>query len=259
MSSRSASSGPKSGRALRLSFSKLARYQHCPHAYYLGYVERHRPAFSAWPFFGSLIHKVLEDLFGRTRDRAASWEWLRDRFEERLEGSYGFLVSSDAADFRARGLEILGRFWREHRPAVGHGDLLEERFRAQIGGFDVSGVIDRIEIRPGRTRIVDYKSGRSGGSDHDFRQLEFYALAADRSLGRQPDAVAYHFLGDGVVLEREPTADSLAATEQWARDLGQGIARADFEPRQGRHCPNCDFFRVCEPGRSWQRANRAAP
>ena len=257
MSSRSASSGPESGRALRLSFSKLARYQHCPHAYYLGYVERHRPAFSEWPFFGSLIHKVLEDLFGRTRDRAASWEWLRDRFEERLDASYRFLASSATTDFRARGLQILERFWREHRPAVGHRDLLEERFRAQIGGFDVSGIIDRIEIRPGRSRIVDYKSGRAGG--HDFRQLEIYALAADRSLGRQPDVLAYHFLGDGVVLEREPTAESLAATEQWAGELGRGIARAEFEPRQGPHCRSCDFFRVCDPGRSWARANPTAP
>lgn len=203
------------------------------------------------------MHKVLEDLFGRARDRAASWEWLRDRFEERLERSYGFLDTSEAADFRALGLEILERFWREHRPAVGHGDLLEERFRTRIGGFDVSGVIDRIEIRPGRTRIVDYKSGRGGGGGHDFRQLEFYALAADRSLGRQPDVVAYHFLRDGVVLERAPTAESLAATERWARDLGQGIASADFEPRQGPHCRSCDFFHVCKPGQSWARANPA--
>lgn len=251
MSSRSASSGPNIARPIRLSFSKLALYQHCPHAYYLGYVERRRPAFSEWPFFGSLVHKVLEDTFTRTRRRAATWPWLRGRFEERLFSSYRFLVSSDKEDFRGRGLRILERFWREHRPAVGHRDLLEKRFRAPIGGFDVSGVIDRIERRSGRTRIIDYKSGRAREGGPDFRQLELYALAAARSLGQPPDLVAYHFLGDGSVHERVPGPDALAAAEGWARDLGAGIAGTDFQPRQGPHCPSCDYFRYCRPGQRW--------
>ncbi len=258
MSSRSASSGPKSRRPLRLSFSKLALYQHCPHAYYLGYVERRRPAFSEWPFFGSLIHKVLEDLFDHARRRAATWPWVRQRFEQRFFASYRFLLASDAADFRARGLRILERFWREHRPAVGHTDLLEKRFRAPIGGFAVAGVIDRIESSAGRTRIIDYKSGRAGADGPDFHQLEFYALAAERSLGQRPDLLAYHFLGDGSVHERATSDAGLAAVEEWAGRLGDGIAGAIYEPRRGPHCPNCDFFRFCRPGREWAARNRGA-
>lgn len=257
MSSRSASSDRKSGRSLRLSFSKLALYQHCPHAYFLGYVKRRRPAFSEWPFFGSLVHKVLEDLFGHARRRAATWSWLRGRFEDRLFASYGFLLSSEKADFRARGLRILERFWREHRPAVGHRDLLERRFRAPIGGFDVSGVIDRIERQPDRVRIVDYKSGAPAAGGPDFRQLELYALAAARSLGQPPDLVAYHFLGDGSVHERAPAPDRLAATEDWARGLGAAIARHDYTPRRGPHCPDCDYFRDCRPGQRWANENGA--
>lgn len=257
MSSRSASSGLNSGRALRLSFSKLALYQHCPHAYFLGYVERRRPAYSEWPFFGTLIHKVLEDLFQRSRRRAATWSWLRGRFEERLFSSYGFLLSSEKADFRARGLRILKDFWEGHRPVVGHQDLLEKRFRAPVGGFDFSGIIDRIERRSGRIRIIDYKSGRPAPGGPDFRQLEFYALAASRSLGQEPDLVAYHYLGDGSVHERAPAAAELAAAEDWARTLGAGIARSDFAPRTGAHCRNCDYFRYCRPGQRWESEHRA--
>ena len=257
MSSRSASSGPRSGRALRLSFSKLALYQHCPHAYFLGYVERKRPAFSEAPYFGSLIHKVLEDLYGHARRRAATWSWLRRRFEERLFSSYGFLIRSDRADYRGRGLRILKDFWEGHRPAVGHQDLLEKRFRAPIGGFDFSGIIDRIERRAGRVRIVDYKSGRPSAVGPDFRQLDFYALAASRSLGREPDLVAFHYLGDNSVHERAPEAADLAATEDWARDLGAAIARADYAPRPGPECSNCDYLRHCRHGRGWVREHGA--
>ena len=257
MSNRSASSGPRSGRALRLSFSKLAQYQHCPHAYFLGYVERKRPAYSEWPFFGTLVHKVLEDLFEHSRRRAATWSWLRGRFEQRLFASYGFLLSSDKADFRSRGLRILQDFWEGHRPSVGHQDLLEKRFRAPVGGFDVSGIIDRIERRSGRVRIIDYKSGRPSAGGPDFRQLEFYALAAARSLGQKPDLVAYHYLGDNSVHERAPAASELSATEDWARSLGAGIARSDFEARPGPRCRNCDFYRYCRSGQRWTNQNRA--
>ena len=255
MSSRSGSSAPRPRRPLRLSFSKLALYQYCPHAYYLGYIERRRPAFSAWPFFGSLIHKVLEDVFEHARVRSVTWPWLRQRFEQRLFASYRFLLSSDAADFRSLGLRLLEDFWRDHRPAVGHGDLLEQRFRATIGGFPAAGIIDRIELRPGSTRIVDYKSGRAGTDGPDFRQLEFYALAAERALGRRPDLVAYHFLGDGSIHERAPQDADLAAVEEWAALLGGGIAATVYDPRQGPHCRNCDYFRYCRPGREWVAAH----
>ena len=201
------------------------------------------------------MHKVLEDLFERARHRAVTWAWLRDRFEERLFASYRFLLTSDAADFRARGLRILERFWREHRPAVGHDDLLEKRFRAPIGGFDVSGVIDRIERRTDGIRIIDYKSGRAGPGGPDFRQLNIYALAATRALGQEPDRVAYHFLGDNSVHEQTPAASELADAEDWTRTLGAGIARSEFSPRTGRHCPRCDYFRHCRPGQRWARDN----
>lgn len=216
-------------------------------------MERRRPAFSEWPFFGTLIHKVLEDLFRHTRRRAATWPWLRGRFEERLFSSYGFLLSSGKSNFRARGLRILKGFWEGHRPVVGHRDLLEQRFRAPVGGFDVSGIIDRIERRSGRVRLVDYKSGRPDADGPDFRQLELYALAASRSLGQPPDLVAYHYLGDGSIHERAPAADELAATEDWVRNLGDGIARSEYTPRTGPHCRNCDFFRYCRPGKRWAR------
>ena len=223
----------------------------------MSYLERQRTAYSDWPFFGSLIHRVLEELFSADPVGQPTWEWLQRRFEDRLAASFAFLTRSSVTDFRQRGLLILERFWRDHRPRADLEYLTEVRFRAQIGGFDFAGIIDRVDLVPGAPRIVDYKSGGAPGGAPNFRQLEIYALAARQALNLPAADVAYHYLYDGIVSERGPTDSQLSEATEWVGRLGTGITGAEFPPRTGPHCPNCDFFRVCEPGKEWVAQHRS--
>ena len=63
--------------------------------------------------------------------------------------------------------------------------------------------------------------------------------------------MALHFLYDGALIERTPTAENLAAAEEWVAMLGPGINAGRFEPRTGEHCRSCDLFDQCRPGQAW--------
>ena len=214
-----------------LSPSRASDFLTCPLLYRFRTIDRFPEPPDPVAVRGTLVHAVLENLFGeaavaRTLERAQellpeTWDTLRAEHPELadLEIPDGWLASA--------------------------GELLTSYFTME----DPS----RIDVAPdGRIRVVDYKSGRSVGERFEGKalfQMKFYALVIWRTRGVIPTLLQLYYLADQTVLSYEPTESDLLATERKVVALWDAIRaaieREQFPPRPSALCQWCRHQDKC--------------
>jgi putative RecB family exonuclease len=228
---------------------------------------------------GTLVHDVLEQLFDlpgprRTLESASlllepTWatmleqdadlsallfgpagNWERRQRGEPLEPA----DEAAAADFLVGARDRLERYFGLEDPTV--LDPAEREFELLVdlpNGVRLRGFLDRLDRAPdGRTRVVDYKTGRAPRDDYAQQamfQLRCYAVALWRRDDAAPTVLQLLYLGDGQVLRYQPDEADLRATERKLGALWQAIMRAessgDWRPRPGRLCDWCNHRALC--------------
>lgn len=255
-----------------LSPSRAGDFRTCPLRYRLRTIDRLPELPSPAATRGTVVHKVLEDLFDlpaadRTPDRAesmvqAAWQFVLDTepalaemfTDETAEGVDSRAEDSDIATWLASCRESLRRYFaledpRRLEPAERElyvESLLDSKLLLR-------GFVDRIDIAPdGAIRVVDYKTGRSPGVGFEGKalfQMRFYALVLWRTRGVVPTLLQLLYLGDGQVLSYRPDEQDLRATERLVQALWAAIetARATGEwlPSPGWSCRWCSFQDLC--------------
>ncbi|MFT4010001.1 MAG: PD-(D/E)XK nuclease family protein [Nocardioidaceae bacterium] len=246
-----------------LSPSRAADFLACPLLYRFRSVDRLPDAPSPDAVRGTLVHKVLEDLYDlpaveRTPDRAGhlvepTWQALVE-LEPELAGMFG----DDADEDLARWMDSC------HRALAGYF-ALEDPSRIEPAerelpvetllesGLLLRGIIDRLDVAPdGAMRVVDYKTGRAPGELFEAKalfQMRFYALVLWRSRGIIPRMLQLIYIGSGEWLRYEPDEADLLATERKVLAVWDAIARAkqtqDFQPRPGAICGWCNHRDLC--------------
>jgi putative RecB family exonuclease len=244
-----------------LSPSRAGDFQTCPLLFRFRSIDRLPSVPSPAAVRGTLVHGVLESLFDlpatqRTADTAVellapTWTALvaaEPEVEVVTEGgslddwldAAAPLVRSYFALEDPRALEPADRELLVEA-SVGQGELV------------VRGYVDRFDVAPdGRTRVVDYKTGRAPSEAFEAKalfQMRFYALALWRSTGVLPQQLKLLYLGDRQSLIDQPDEQSLLATERkvlalWAA-IGKAIENRDFRPSPGRLCDWCDHQELC--------------
>lgn len=156
-----------------LSPSRAGDFMTCPLLYRFRTIDRLPEEPSSDAVRGTVVHKVLEDLFDlpavdRTPERAAdmlvpAWEHLLE-VEPGLAEMFG-AEGPDLATWLTSCREVLDRWFTLEDPQrlepaereVYVETLLDSRLLLR-------GFIDRVDVAPdGRVRVVDYKTGRSPG------------------------------------------------------------------------------------------------
>ena len=120
-------------------------------------------------------------------------------------------------------------------------------------GLVLRGFVDRLDVaEDGRTRVVDYKTGRSPRDGFEAKamfQMRFYALVLWHQTGRIPSLLQLMYLANREVLRYEPDDVDLRATERQVRALFSAIQRAqesgDFRPSPSRLCDWCEHQSRC--------------
>lgn len=236
---------------MRLSFSKLDRWERCALSYKLHYVDQLPGQPSEAATFGAAIHAALEELVlehvreeqcGTLSERRAAEHWQSAFAQAGLRGAGLF----------QEGLELVQGFVREQSALDAHDVLaIEEPFQLRIGEFEVVGVLDRVDRVDEQTiRIVDYKSNRLLYSREEVDtslQMSLYQLAA-RELWPWATRVQSSFwmLRHGVHQEAERTPEELEATRGYVEALGRALSEAtDFPARLNANCAWCDHRRQC--------------
>jgi ATP-dependent exoDNAse (exonuclease V) beta subunit len=277
------------------SFSptSLTDYLRCPRIYWY----RHHPRLAPEPVGpeahrGRFLHQVLEDF----HKREAEWRqlpgeaqraWLETAVRSHLEI---YLTRMEAVLDRRREehevrriLENYMRFATSLQRVPRRGTLAtEKRFRLDLDGDEIHGVIDRInDTGHGTCEVVDYKTGRGFsapraydtyfGPDMYDVQMTLYFLACSSGLdqdgnplGLEPRFLSLWYPKDlvrGQIRQVLFTLGEPAGLSQWSEkplsqeDLERGravVARAirgikqgDFAPRPRDVTGTCVNFTGC--------------
>jgi putative RecB family exonuclease len=246
-----------------LSPSRAGDFQNCPLLYRFRVIDRLPEAADPVMVRGTLVHAVLEDLFGevasgRTLERAAdllpgAWDRLRAE-EPRLAELFTAEQAAEEASWLASCVELLNTYFRMEDPRYLEPASREEKVAYEIeSGVSFGGIVDRIDVAPdGRIRVVDYKTGRSPDPRYEDKamfQMRFYALVIWRTRGVLPTLLQLMYLGDGSFLTYEPDEQELLATERKLVALWDAIARAielrDFPARKSGLCAWCAHKDLC--------------
>jgi RecB family exonuclease len=242
---------------VRVSPSKVERFNQCGLSWFLGAVGGSGPAMGA-QVVGTLVHDIVAEHPDAER---AVLDAELDRRWGRLGLPPGWLT--DRA--RQEAHDMLARFVSYRADAAGEGwqpVAIEADFRVAIGRADLKGRVDRIEQdRHGRLRIIDLKTGRSKPTVAEIvehGQLGAYQAAVEsgafESLGTTSGGAALAQIGKAgrsglraAVQEQAPVAE--ADDPRWAHRLVEetatGMGAATFQAVQGSWCQVCAVKACC--------------
>ncbi|WP_183098350.1 RecB family exonuclease [Nocardioides pelophilus] len=247
-----------------LSPSRAGDFMTCPLLYRFRTIDRLPEPPSVDAVRGTVVHKVLEDLFDlpaaeRTPERAdamvvPAWQAvleaepaLASLFPDPDEGAAigSWLVSCRSVLARYFTLEDPRRLEPAERELYVEA-LTDTKLLLR-------GVIDRVDIAPdGAIRIVDYKSGSSPGETYEGKalfQLKFYALVLWRMRGVIPKRLQLIYLANAEILTYDPDEHDLLATERKVQAVWEAVRRAhetgDWLPSPGPLCKWCSHQALC--------------
>jgi DNA helicase II / ATP-dependent DNA helicase PcrA len=254
---------------LTLSFSGISVYRECPRRYQYRYQYRLPVPATAEATYGTIVHETLMRL-GRLRMEGApvtasaaaevhDATWAEFPFpDQRRLPALRALALSQVESYRETG-------GFDARPL-----LVERSFTADLDGWRLRGIIDRVDPPPSQegggrepssitqangqpassatARIIDYKTGEPVPASQLRRdlQLALYALGARRVLGLADVELEIVYLKDAsrVVVPAGPQL--LADAERVGSEVAAGVAAGDFEPRPDRRrCALCPYRLAC--------------
>jgi putative RecB family exonuclease len=238
--------------ALRLSYSKLTRWEECPKSFHSHYILKQFAAGGDAALLGTVVHETSEKLErdfiargvpGSLSRREAAAVYTSIAKARRLVGIESFQDGWQMVqDF------VVDRGWREPQDIL----AIELPFEMRVGNFVVIGVIDRVERRPdGTLAVIDLKSKRLLFGTYELPsnlQLSLYD-AAVRQLW--PDApgvsLAMWMLRHRELQYTSRTPEQREAALAYVEILGEQIATAtEYPARLGSHCGYCDYRHSCE-------------
>jgi putative RecB family exonuclease len=232
----------------RVSALKVRVFDSCRLRFRYQYVDkvkaRLRPADTA----GSLVHRVLNDIFAKVPREERTEEKLVQMFEKgwkALSPNYHRVPGVEV--HHEISLKQLHNFVRvfglENEPLQ-----VEPYFQVEIEeGVTLFGRPDRIDEEPDRTlHIIDYKGGMQS-DEIDSGQLRVYALLAEMEMGRTVSKLSFWFLDEGTIWTMDLNDDDKERTREELLAAVCAMEEVEeFPPTIGPHCLYCPYYKVCE-------------
>ncbi len=231
-----------------LSPSSIASFKQCPLAFKFSYVQRLPEPPSAAASKGTLVHHALELLMTRPGpertidDALADLATATDALAEHPDFTELALSDDEWAGVpreRRRARAQVLRPWRTPPPSMPIG--LELKLEAQLGGVQVRGIIDRLDLdEHGELVVIDYKTGSVPGERFEAKSLagvHMYALLCEQMLGRRPAQVRLYYLSKPEAIIATPTEQTVngvakRTTALWSADRrGVRARRLPPQPR----------------------------
>jgi putative RecB family exonuclease len=255
-----------------LSPSRAADFKTCPLLYRFRTLDRLPERKSLAMVRGTLVHSVLERLYGlppaqRTVAGALellgpAWADLREEPEvaelfatsqaEGAESDVNAPASLEA--WLASAGKLVERYFTLEDPTRIQPEGLEQLVEVTLpDGLLLRGYVDRLDVaRNGALRVVDYKTGsmpREAFENKALFQMKFYALVLWRTRGVVAAQLKLIYLGDGDALTYAPDEHELVRFERTLLAIWSAIERAvstgDFRPNRSRLCGWCDHQALC--------------
>ncbi|HXG33047.1 MAG TPA: UvrD-helicase domain-containing protein [Bryobacteraceae bacterium] len=129
-------------------------------------------------------------------------------------------------------------------------------FVMEIEDLILRGQVDLWFEENERLVIVDYKTDQLPASEAPARaasyaiQLQLYAVALERLLGRRPHEAWVYFLRPGVAVPVPVSPAELDAARRTVRTFREAQERLEFPLRPGEQCFRCPFYRGLCPAKT---------
>ena len=204
-----------------LSPSRAKDFMQCPLLFRLRTVDCLPEAPSVAAIRGTCIHAALEHLYDvpatereqHLAHRLFDTEWQRWRDEHPDDFNSLGLDEAATAEFSVQAHQLLDNYFTLENP-LRLEPAARERFIEAITpqGLRLRGIIDRVDVAPAGTRIVDYKSGKSPHPrfvNGALFQMRFYALMYRLVEGVIPRRLQLLYLRDKKSLTLDPTVADL--------------------------------------------------
>ncbi len=246
-----------------LSPSRAGDFKTCPLMYRYRTIDRLPEPPSPDAVRGTVVHKVLEDLFDlpaadRTPDQAesmieAAWSHVLED-DERAAGLFDDDQVEERDAWLASCRSVLRKYFDLEDPTALEPAERELYVETLLDSkLLLRGFVDRIDVAPnGAIRVVDYKSGRSPGESFEAKalfQMRFYALVIWKTRGVIPAMLRLIYLGNGEMVSYAPDEQDLRSTERQLEALWVAIQRAhesgDWRPSKSPLCSWCSFREFC--------------
>ncbi|MEU4671442.1 RecB family exonuclease [Amycolatopsis sp. NPDC023774] len=246
-----------------LSPSRASDFKQCPLLYRFRAVDRLPEVPTKAQVRGTLVHAVLERLFGlpagervapRAKDLLApTWAELSAASPEWTE-LFTDAEAGETDKWLASAEKLLDAYFELEDPRRLEPEACELHVEIELGsGVLLRGYIDRVDVAPtGEIRVVDYKTGaapREIGEAKAMFQMKFYAVVLWRLRGVVPRQLKLMYLTDGQSLAYTPDEAELVRFERTLEAIWQAILKAgktgDFRPNPGKLCSWCDHQAHC--------------
>src|SRR3954463_10982004 len=245
-----------------LSPSRASDFMTCPLMYRFRTIDHLPEEPSVDALRGTLVHKVLEDLFdlpSATRTPEQARDLLVPTWDALLEAEPDLAElfadeGHDVVDWLTSCRTVLDRYFTLEDPRRLEPAERELYVEALLDSrLLLRGFVDRLDVAPdGALRVVDYKTGRSPGEMFEAKalfQMKFYALVLWRTRGIVPAMLQLVYLGNGEMLRYVPDEGDLRATERKVEAIWRAIRRAeetgDWRANRSRLCDWCSFRSLC--------------
>ena len=243
-----------------LSPSKVSSFRDCALAFRFNSIDHLPEEPTVWTVKGTLVHRVLEDLFWRhpqgMRSAAAAAVEL-DRAWSELQDDPEYLAlaltTDDAEGFRSEAATLVQNYFALEDPNEITPVGIELMLEARVGSMRLRGIIDRLDRTPdGELVVIDYKTGRAPSQAYEQSKLigvHIYALLCQQVLGQKPAQVKLLHLKEPVVITSEPSDQAVRGQRVKAAAIWSAIEQAcrndDFRPRPSPLCNYCRFREFC--------------
>ncbi|HEV3472163.1 MAG TPA: ATP-dependent DNA helicase [Actinomycetota bacterium] len=238
---------------LRTSYSRISTYDNCGLQYLLSVALGLDPETSHSMVFGSVIHKLFEELeTGALPVEPAAAYARYDELFKKIASQ--FPNRAVARQYYRDGQKMIERYGKFLKP--GTAAKAEIGFRVELDGHHITGRIDRVDKRGNKLVISDYKTSRHPVQFEEAReslQLAIYYLAAQedeelKALG-EPGLMQLIYPGApmsrGEVATRSQTPEQATEALKRLPDLMEGVLAEDFRPNPEANCMWCRFKPLC--------------
>ena len=212
---------------MRLSPSKINTYYKCPREFYYKYIAKIPEKKTIHLFRGTLVHKILEDLFKYQFRNFSAWEkgdpetWMQEQFEtgweEKIASKKWLLDLHTKEEIDAMCKEtndILLNFvksvdkkltemvqWKIYKSKYQAWNSVAPKYAekwVKSNDYAVIGIVDAVcNDFDGGTTLLDYKTSKRYGPylpEDYYRQLIIYAFLYTLEMGEMPKFVGVNYL-----------------------------------------------------------------
>jgi RecB family exonuclease len=161
----------------------------------------------------------------------------------------GFGTPEEEIPYREHARQVLRQYHLDNAADYRIPAATEHRFRVEIEGVTISGIIDRMDRLPGGGyEIIDYKTNRRLPPKRVVEadlQLSIYHLAAREIWGIEPERLTLYYLLPGQRMTSTRGPEQLDDVRRRIASVAERIEAGRFEARENRLCDWCDFKPRC--------------